>query len=121
MKSQFLPSLSATRVAAPWGELTWLASAALGNSDEMTVGRCLIKAGQQNPIHSHPNCEEVLVLLQGRIAHTIENGEQIEMAPGDTITIPAGLPHCARNLGDEDAVMMIAFSSAQRQFQLETP
>ena len=102
-------------VRADWGELTWFASGKLGNSDEMTIGRCVIRPGQANPPHSHPNCSEVLVVMQGRIAHLIEEGREVEMGVGDTITVPPDLPHQARNIGDGDAVLSIAFSSADRQ------
>lgn len=119
MNHSFLRAADSAHSEHSWGALTWLASAALGNSSDMTVGRCLIKPGQENPPHSHPNCSEVLTLLQGRIAHTVEGGREVEMAPGDTITIPATLPHHARNIGPDDAVMIIAFSSAYREFQLE--
>ena len=38
-----------------WGQLTWFASGALGNSKDMTVGQCILKIGMQNPKHAHPN------------------------------------------------------------------
>ena len=98
-----------------WGQLTWFASAKLGNSDEMTVGKCVIKPGHANPLHSHPNCTEILAVVQGRIAHKIEGGKEVELGVGDVITLPTDLPHNARNIGDVDAVLSIAFSSAHRQ------
>ena len=106
-------------VNADWGTLTWWASGRLGNSREITVGRCLIKPGCANPPHRHPNCAEILVVQQGRIAHRIEDGREVEMGPGDTITLPSGLVHNARNIGDGDAVLLIAFTSADRQTQGE--
>ncbi len=102
-------------IQAEWGELTWFASAALGNSQDMTVGQCVIKPGMSNPMHHHPNCSEVLHVLKGKIAHRFTEGAEAESSEGDTITIPANLPHCARNIGETDAVLLIAFSSAQRQ------
>jgi len=98
-----------------WGTLTWYASAKQNNSTDMTIGRCVIKPGQENPLHSHPNCSEVLVVLQGTVMHTIENGEEVELNPGDTITLPADLPHKARNATNSDVVLFIAFSSADRE------
>ena len=98
-----------------WGQLTWFASAAQGNCKEMTVGRCILAPGCANPLHRHPNCTEVLVVQEGHIMHTIEEGKEIEMKAGDTITIPAHLPHRARNIGDTPAVLTIVFSSAQRE------
>jgi quercetin dioxygenase-like cupin family protein len=87
----------------------------LGNAGELTVGRCEIRPGCANPRHRHPNCEEVLHVLQGRIAHTAEGGSEVELLPGDSISIPAGVAHNARNLGGETAVLTISFSSANRE------
>jgi quercetin dioxygenase-like cupin family protein len=109
---------AATTQAFPWGKLTWFASRALGNSAELTTGCCEIVPQAANPRHSHPNCEEVLHVLRGRIAHTLGD-EEIVLEPGDTIAIPPRVPHNARNLGTEDAVLLISFSSADRQTQGE--
>lgn len=58
----------------PWGSLIWLASREIGNSTTMTFGRVVIAADQENPRHCHPNCDEILHLLSGRIEHCL--GEQ---------------------------------------------
>lgn len=97
----------------PWGSLTWFASKQMGNARHLTVGQCKILPGKQNPRHHHPNCEEVLHVLQGRIKHSYGD-ESAEMNAGDTITVPAGIPHNAVNIGDGEAIMMITFSSSER-------
>lgn len=102
-----------------WGELTWYAGHSLANSEDLTVGQCILNPGQANPLHSHPNCSEVLVVACGRIMHTYQNGDDVEMSAGDTITIPAGVKHRARNIGEDKAVLFISFSSADRQTQGE--
>jgi quercetin dioxygenase-like cupin family protein len=98
-----------------WGELCWFASKELRNSGTMTVGKCVLNPGFANPPHSHPNCEEVLHVLQGRVVHTTEKGKETTLLAGDTITIPPGTVHNARNVGDLDAVLIISFSSPERQ------
>jgi quercetin dioxygenase-like cupin family protein/type 1 glutamine amidotransferase len=98
----------------PWGHLTWYVSRALKNSDTMTVGEAVIKPGQENPRHFHPNCDEVLHVLKGHIINTMGD-ESVEMNPGDTVNIPAGIHHNAKNIGTEDAVLAISYSSADRQ------
>ena len=103
-----------------WGELRWHASGSLGNSGEMTLGTARLKPGQANPRHYHPNCSEVLVVVSGAISHTLDAGGTAELGPGDTVTIPEGVPHQARNLSaTEEAVLFIAFSSADRQTVME--
>jgi quercetin dioxygenase-like cupin family protein len=98
-----------------WGSLQWFASAELGNSEALTTGICTLKPGRGNPRHHHPNCEEVLHVLEGSIAHVIEDGSEVELAAGDTITLPVGAAHSARNVGEKDAVLFICFSSAERE------
>lgn len=97
-----------------WGRLVWMVAGRLGNSANLTVGRCYIEPGQANPRHYHPNCDEVLHVLEGTIEHTAGD-EIVPMGPGDTISIPAGVVHNARNVGDATAVFVISFSSAHRQ------
>jgi quercetin dioxygenase-like cupin family protein len=105
---------------ADWGQLTWYANKQLGNTDYLTLGRCILYRDQANPRHYHPNCDEILTVLQGRIRHTWINGDEIEMNEGDTITIPAGMPHQARNIGPGIALLIIAFTAADRQTIGET-
>ncbi len=116
-KAIVLRAEAAERIAADWGGLVWYASGKLGNSAELTVGKCTILPGRENPLHWHPNCSETLVVVAGRIAHRIEDGSRVELGPGDTITIPAGLVHNARCISAEPAEMFIAFSSADRRME----
>lgn len=114
-KIHILEAKDATHAEQPWGSLTWFANRELGNSDEMTVGRCVLNPGEGNPRHYHPNCSEVLVVMQGRVEHTRDDGEMTEMNVGDTVSVPPNIWHQAKNIGDEEAVLFIAFSSADRQ------
>jgi quercetin dioxygenase-like cupin family protein len=100
-------------IDCPWGTLTWHVSAALGNSSAMTFGIATILPGQINPRHRHPNCEEILHVIRGRIEHWLGETSYL-LDAGDTISIPANVWHQARALGDEEAVMAISFSSAER-------
>src|SRR5207245_599423 len=98
----------------PWGQITWVVSRSLKNSTTLTVGRVFIKAGAGNPVHRHPNCDEVLHVLRGRIEHTLGKTTFVLNA-GDTISIPAGVWHNAKTLDDAAAEMIICFSSADRE------
>lgn len=102
-----------------WGRLVWQVSASLGNSETMTVGRCFIGPGQANGRHFHPNCDEVLCVLRGRIVHSWDD-QEVEMGEGDVISIPSGVVHNARNSGDETCELAISFSSAYRESVDET-
>ncbi len=111
---------SATRrVEETWGSLTWLASRDLGNAADLTLGRVVIRRGCANPSHCHPNCEEVLYLLHGRLEHYL-GPQKILLAAGDTLHIPASVLHHAANIGDDDADMIVAYSAGTRQIALES-
>ena len=105
-------------VTEPWGSLTWVASRAAGNAESTTVGRVVVRSGQANPRHRHPNSEEVLHLLRGRLRHTIDDRE-FPMEPGDTIVIPADVFHNAFRIGDGDTEMIVAYPTGDRRFEPE--
>ncbi len=109
-----LKAANAEKESFDWGELTWNANAKLGNSKLMTLGKCIINVNAENPRHYHPNCEEILYVTQGKLLHTLDDNS-FEMQTGDTIVIPANVWHNARNIGDEDAIMTIVYSSAHRE------
>lgn len=98
----------------PWGRLEWMASGDIGNSAALTVGRCYIEPGQANPVHHHPNCDEVLHVVRGHIRHRVGD-DHVEMGPGDTISIPVGAVHNATNIGDERCELLICFDTPSRQ------
>lgn len=112
---QFLSRETTDRTPLEWGELTWFASRELGNCNTMTTGRCLLRPGASNPRHLHPNCSELLTVISGRIRHTLGPNETVEMGPDDTVCIPPKVWHNATNIGDTDAVLFIAFDSADRE------
>ena len=97
-----------------WGHLTWLVSADAMPGAEQTLGVVTIYPGKRNPLHSHPNCEELLYVVSGRCDHLL--GEQMcELSAGSVIRIPRGVRHWARCTSDEPLVAVISFSSADRR------
>jgi quercetin dioxygenase-like cupin family protein/type 1 glutamine amidotransferase len=108
-----LPAGEVEVLPQPWGELRWFASRPLGNSATMTVGRAVVSPGKANPPHWHPNCDEILYVASGHIMHRVGDKEY-EMRAGDTVVIPEGTVHNARNIGTEDAVLIVSFNSADR-------
>jgi quercetin dioxygenase-like cupin family protein len=117
-ESRILRAAKTDFVQEDWGSLRWVANAALGNAEGVTVGRVVIEKGKANPRHSHSNGEEVLYLLRGRLNHTFEADHAV-LEPGDTISIPAGVAHNALSVGDEDAEMIVVYSSASREIEHE--
>lgn len=97
-----------------WGTLQWLANGQLLPGAAQTFGICHLHPGKGNPLHYHPNCEEILYVQQGRGKHLL--GEQwIAVEPGTTVRIPLGMKHQLVNEGAETMITLIAFSSGDRQ------
>ena len=103
-----------------WGRLVWMVAGRLHNSANLTVGKCYIKHDSANPRHYHPNCDEVLHVLEGEIEHSLGD-DTFRLSVGETINVPMGTMHNARNVGGGEAVLLIVFSSADRQTIPETP
>jgi quercetin dioxygenase-like cupin family protein len=106
-------------IDAAWGRLVWTASGQVGNSTTMSLGRATLRAGQQNPRHRHPNCDEVLHLVAGRLEHR-QDGKASVLEPGDSVCIPKGVWHQARSLGFEDAEIVICFDSPDRLTEVDS-
>ena len=100
--------------STPWGELNWLIGAEQTPGAEQTLGVVTINPGQRNPFHEHPNCEELLYVVSGSCEHRL--GDHLfQLAPGDVIRIPRGMPHWARCTSDAPLVAVISFSSPDRR------
>jgi quercetin dioxygenase-like cupin family protein len=83
------------------------------------MGRAMIRAGMENPRHRHPNCDEILHVVSGRVEH-IQDGQSCILEPGDTVSIPKGVWHQARALGGEDAHVVICFDSPNRLTEVDS-
>ncbi len=108
-------AIQARSTTYAWGEMFWFGNRDLGNTTGLTMGRMVMKPGASNEAHHHPNCEEVLYLLRGRVEHRI--GEEVVVQEiGDFVTVPVGVSHQSTNISDEQADLIIAFSSEAREF-----
>ena len=97
-----------------WGHLTWLIGAAQMPGAEQTLGVVTIYPDKRNPLHVHPNCEELLYVISGECDHRLGD-EIIHMTPGTVICVPRGIPHCASCTSTEPMVAIVSFSSPDRR------
>jgi quercetin dioxygenase-like cupin family protein len=97
-----------------WGTLQWVCNDKLSPGAKQTVGLARILPGQKNPVHYHPNCEEVLHVISGQGLHSF-NGRTIELKAGMTIRIPAEVRHNMVNTGTNVLVTLVSFSSGDRK------
>src|SRR3954467_6875355 len=105
----------ATTVATfDWGTIEWLVNGDLVPGAAITVGRVTINAGARNPLHYHPNAEEVLHLLAGELDHPIGD-DTVSLTAGGPIHVQSGVVHQRINPGSTVAEMIVASPTGHRE------
>ncbi|MCC7204107.1 MAG: cupin domain-containing protein [Phycisphaeraceae bacterium] len=105
--------------AYPHGAIHWLTSQAANGAQELSMAITAIPPGGRNPLHRHPDCEEVLYVLSGEVDHVVEGAPNSVVAAGEAILIPRNLKHQAINRGAVEARLLVVFSSPQRRTIIE--
>ena len=59
-------------------------------------------------MHTHPG-EEVAYVLEGSLEYQFEGKPPITLKAGDSLFIPAGTPHAARNVGSVNAAELATY------------
>ena len=97
----------------PWGWIRWQINAEVDPQAEMTLGVVYIKPHQVNPLHLHPNSAEYLHVTAGSCEHLVGK-TWVTLKAGDTVRIPAGIPHRARTT-DQSCQAVIVYNTGTRQ------
>jgi len=97
-----------------WGTLQWVCNERLMPGSAQTVGLATILPGKQNPVHYHPNCDEVLYVISGQGLQSYD-GRTILLKAGMTIRIPAHVKHNIVNTGNETLRTLVSFSAGDRK------
>jgi len=100
---------------SPWGSLRWLMNAKLDANSPLTVGIAEINPGKSNPLHLHDNSDEVIYVLSGSCEQSVGD-ETVILKAGDTLRIPAGVPHQAKAIGKELLKSLVIYNTGNRQF-----
>ncbi|MPZ44357.1 MAG: cupin domain-containing protein [Betaproteobacteria bacterium] len=77
----------------------------LSSKDFVTRMNCY-EPGQVTPFHVHPNDDEVIFCVEGRGAITFEGRDDVPLAPGSLVSLPAGLPHGIAAAADSRMVVI---------------
>lgn len=97
-----------------WGTIQWLVSGRQLPDSQLTFGHVTIAPGARNVRHYHPNCDEVLFVIEGELDHSLGD-EVFQLRPGSAIHIPTGIHHDAVNTGTTTAWVVVAYSTGDRQ------
>ncbi|NQD95924.1 cupin domain-containing protein [Pseudomonas sp. CrR25] len=69
---------------------------------EVIQARVDIDPGVASPKHSHPGVE-VAYVLEGTFEYQLEGRSPVTLKAGDSLYIPAGVAHVAKNIGESNA------------------
>jgi len=96
----------------PREQLTPLFSRQMIHTETMTIARMELRQGASVPEHSHHN-EQVTTVERGRMRFLMD-GKEIFLNPGESLHIPANVPHSAEVL--EDVVAVDVFSPPRQDW-----
>jgi quercetin dioxygenase-like cupin family protein len=80
-------------------------------TSELVLGRTVLPPGARHERHRHPNCDEFLVVMQGRGEIYTDNGRE-PAAEGDVVFTPAGHWHGFDNTSGQDVLLIWGWRGA---------
>ena len=92
-------------------QVHFLIDARRAASEQLVVGRTVLRPGARHEKHAHPNCDEFLVVMSGR-GETYTDGGREPSQSGDVIFTPRGHFHGFDNTGDEEVLLIWGWSGA---------
>lgn len=71
--------------------------------------KVVIKEGEGHTFHKHPEMNEILYVLKGKVEQWVESDKQI-LKTGESVYIPANVVHASFNAGKEDLELLAILS-----------
>ena len=79
----------------------------------------ILTPGRSGEAHRHPNADEVIYLVKGRV-EVRAGAETFPLDATYALAIPGGLSHEIHNPGSEDAELIICYSTGDREYTPES-
>ncbi len=95
-------------VALPFGSLIPLINPAATGGKQLTIIVATLNVGEGHNFHKHPEQDEVIYVLDGKVEQWIDGDKQI-LAPGDAAFIPANTVHGSFTVGDRQSRLLAIF------------
>ena len=106
MNGKFILADEVVREELDWGTTAWICHPPNTGASNITVIEVTFKPGGGHNFHKHPDQEEVITVISGKIEQWLE-GEVRILEPGDSIFIGADVVHASFNISDETAMAMV--------------
>jgi quercetin dioxygenase-like cupin family protein len=106
MKGKFITASEMARDHLDWGTIDWICRPEITGASDVTVMYVTLKPGAGHAFHVHPNQEEVIYVLSGKIEQWLEAEKQL-LLPGDSVFIDANVVHASFNESDGPTHLMV--------------
>ena len=105
MYGKFVLSKDTPQEQLDWGALRWMSHPPSTGAGQLTVIEVLLQPGKGHDSHKHPDQEEVIYVVSGRVEQWLEQQTQ-ELSAGDSLFIPADVVHASFNTSDQPALLL---------------
>ncbi|GHJ40991.1 cupin domain-containing protein [Streptomyces sp. TS71-3] len=82
-----------------WGSIKWGVSADLFPGADVTTGEVTINPAKGHALHTHPESDEVLYVIDGEGVQTVGDSGEFPVRTGDFVFVPKGTLHSTFNTG----------------------
>ena len=82
-----------------------MGKATLFASPRMLVGLNCFRPGQEHALHAHAGMDKLYLVLEGSGTLLLE-GRELPLRAGECLVAPECVPHCLRNTGSGDLVVL---------------
>lgn len=107
----FLKGDKLDRDTLDWGTIATVSGPEVNHARDVVTLHVDLKPGKGHNFHRHPQQEEVIYVLKGKIEQWV-NEEMKILEPGDAAFIGAGVVHASFNIGNENAEVLAILGPA---------
>ncbi|MDJ0828093.1 MAG: cupin domain-containing protein [Rhodobacter sp.] len=105
MTGRFMMSAETAPEVLDWGKLRWMSHPPSTGARALTVIEVNITPGNGHDFHKHPDQEEVIYCISGKVEQWLHTEKRI-LGPGDSVFIGADVVHASFNVGEVDAQLL---------------
>jgi quercetin dioxygenase-like cupin family protein len=109
MAGTFMTRTKVEATHLDWGSTAFVSNPATTQAQLLTVMEVILTPGKGHNFHKHPDQEEVISVVEGRIEQWLEQKRQ-ELGPGESVFIPAGVVHASFNISNSAAKLMVVLA-----------
>ena len=102
MGGKFVIGKDTTPEILDWGQLKWLSHPPSTGARQLTVIDVTLAPGKGHDFHKHPDQEEVLYVVAGKVEQWVDREKRM-LGAGDSAFVPKDMVHASFNAGESDA------------------